>query len=183
MLAISVMHVSQWMRAHLRINACHVPMATVFPEDVYRACTFRSFCKSKNCGAGTLKHGAFEFERGRPKREGGRSATVRRFGENPAFLSLFPPEKSQLRLNRRRWISSVPFTFTARDCSRCICIDYSLHVGNKYTTVCALHAAQWLCSTKAKGWGGSYTYVMIQVQVQCTLMQLLSSSPHKTQQS
>ena len=88
MLAISVMHVSQWMRAHLRINACHVPMATVFPEDVYRACTFRSFCASKNCGAGTLKHGAFKFERGRPKREGGRSATVCRFGENPA-LSLF----------------------------------------------------------------------------------------------
>ena len=71
------------MRAHLRINACHVPMATVFPEDVYRACTFRSFCASKNCGAGTLKHGAFEFERGRPKHEGGRSATVCRFGENP----------------------------------------------------------------------------------------------------
>ena len=81
------------MRAHLRINACHVPMATVFPEDVYRACTFRSFCVSKNCGAGTLKHGAFEFERRRPKREGGRSATVCRFGENPAVyacLNLLP---------------------------------------------------------------------------------------------
>ena len=74
------------MRAHLRINACHVPMATVFPEDVCRACTFRSFCASKNCGAGTLKHGAFEFERGRPKREGGRSATVCRFGENPGII-------------------------------------------------------------------------------------------------
>ena len=76
------------MRAHLRINACHVPMATVFPEDVYRACTFRSFCASKTCGGGTLKHGVFEFERGRPKREGGRSATVPvcRFGENPAII-------------------------------------------------------------------------------------------------
>ena len=76
-------HVSQWMRAHLRINACHVPTATVFPEDVCRVCTFRSLCASKNCGAGTLKHGTFEFERGRPRREGGCSATVCRFGENP----------------------------------------------------------------------------------------------------
>ena len=41
------------------------------------------FARQKNCGAGTLKHGGFEFERGRPKREGGRSATVCRFGENP----------------------------------------------------------------------------------------------------
>ena len=37
-------HVSQWTRTHLRMNACHAPTATVFPEDVCRACTFRSLC-------------------------------------------------------------------------------------------------------------------------------------------
>ena len=47
------------------------PTATVFPEDVCCACTFRSACASKNCSASTLKHDAFEFERGWPKREGG----------------------------------------------------------------------------------------------------------------
>ena len=39
-----------------------------------------------NSGAGILKHDTFEFERGLPKGEGGRSATVCRFGENPGAL-------------------------------------------------------------------------------------------------
>ena len=81
-------HVSQWMRAYLRIIACHVdlPTATVFPEDVCRACTFRSLCASKKCAPRTLKHGSFEFERGRPNlKGGGRSAKVGCFGENPGI--------------------------------------------------------------------------------------------------
>ena len=60
-----------------------------WPPSSQRMCIVRvhldPFARQKNCGAGTLKHGAFEFERGRPKREGGRSATVCRFGENPAL--------------------------------------------------------------------------------------------------
>ena len=83
-------HVSQWMRDYFRIIACHVdlPTATVFPEHVCRVCTFRSLCASKkNCAPGTLKHGSFEFERGRPNLMGGggRSATVGCFSENPGI--------------------------------------------------------------------------------------------------
>ena len=70
---------------------CHVSRRSthgrVFPEDVCRACTSRSLCASKNCAPGTLKHGSFEFERGRPnlKGRGGRSATVGCFDENPGI--------------------------------------------------------------------------------------------------
>ena len=74
--------VSHQMRAYLQMNTCHAHTATVFPEDVCRACTFRPLCASNNCSAGPLKHGAFKFERRWPKREGGgqnvkgRSATL-----------------------------------------------------------------------------------------------------------
>ena len=45
-------------------------------------------CVRQNCGADTLKHGTFKFERRRPKCEGGGGgATVCLFGVNPGLAS------------------------------------------------------------------------------------------------
>ena len=68
---VTIPVVSHRIRARLRISACHVHAATILLEDACCACTFRYACASESCGAGTLKHGAFGFERGRLKREGG----------------------------------------------------------------------------------------------------------------
>ena len=47
--------------ARLQMNACFVPTAAVFPEDVGCVCTLRSLCASENCGVGTSKHSAIVF--------------------------------------------------------------------------------------------------------------------------
>ena len=47
-------------------------------------CVRLDLCAHQKTSAGTLKHGASGFERGQLQHEGGRSATVYRFGENLA---------------------------------------------------------------------------------------------------
>ena len=103
-----------------------------WPPSSQRMCIVRvhldPFVRQKNCGAGTLKHGAFEFERERPKREGGRSAMECRFGENPARCTVGLSRICQRNLDilRNFFAQSFPIFCFHFATSSIFCLSFAL---------------------------------------------------------